>query len=71
MEKRRDPSNGAGLRECACNALTRLRSRRPVEADPLGAGRPRTLLEFRIVLGVYDSDAIHLRDRTSSDMRLV
>ncbi len=48
MEKRRDRSNGAGLRECACNALARLRSRRPVEAHPLGAGRPRTLLEFRI-----------------------
>jgi AcrB/AcrD/AcrF family len=32
MEKRRDPSNGAGMRECACNALARLRSRRAVEA---------------------------------------
>ncbi|SIO60518.1 hypothetical protein SAMN05444166_6423 [Singulisphaera sp. GP187] len=48
MRKQRDSSNGAGLRECACNALARLRSRRPVEAHPLGTGRPRTLLEFRI-----------------------
>src|SRR5262249_35979838 len=36
------------LRECACRALARLRSRRPAEAYPRGNGRPKTLLEFRI-----------------------
>jgi len=55
MNKRDDPSKEAfgrlgALRESARNALARFRSRRSVEAHPLGAGRPRTLLEFRIDL---------------------
>jgi hypothetical protein len=53
VNKRGDPSMEASrrlgaVRECARDALARLRSRRSVEAHPLAAGRPKTLLEFRI-----------------------
>ena len=53
MNKSGDPSKEAfrrfgALRECARDALARLRSRRSVKAYPLGGGRPKTLLEFRV-----------------------